>query len=484
MKSAFCMTLGMFTLCLSIVSRVSCAQDLSAKTLREKLSADVKRFGNDGRLECAWDFSTSDQMRAFLKSNPTQVEIQKGGGIGLEAWKDQSAWIELREIEFQPPFQATLKVRWEEKCESVEITLAETEPTNDGIILVLHSRDPRNRSLTGGHRLKDGLPVQGRLSHFRNLKAEAEKLTPTSPWLFFRRSLVHWKQVRLEEAVDDARKALSHKPESKSLTAWLSDITRIASRPSWKKVYKRETPHYVIESDVSAKLCSEMGTRLNYFRRFLEKSFPLNVKQKKPCRVWIFDSEEEYHVFSDTLARRHESSVGVYHTAIKTLLLIGRNDKLATVSTLYHEAFHQYLDLAVANPPIWFNEGMAEYYGATTFDASGTPTEGAIDKSRLAEMREVFQHGGATLFSVIMTMKPDQFMAEGASKRYAQSWAMVHFFKRGPNALARETFATYTKLVLEGASEHTAYVKSFGKLAPETIEELQQHLFQYITELI
>ncbi len=252
------------------------------------------------------------------------------------------------------------------------------------------------------------------------------------------------------------------------------------SRPDWKTPFKKEGKNYTVECGISPKYAADMASRLTCYRVFLEKAFPLPIEQKTPSRVWIFDSEEEYQQFSATLDHRIEHSLGLYHPTIKTLLLIANVDDEATRRTLYHEAFHQYLDLAVSRAPHWFNEGLAEYYGATSFDVSGRPTEGGILKDRLLELRR----GKFEPFKRIMLMSPAAFMnPETASLHYAQSWAMVYYFRRGMNLQATRQFDLYTKAILAGKNRDEAWAASFG--APSVdIDSIESAFADYVTGLI
>jgi hypothetical protein len=201
--------------------------------------------------------------------------------------------------------------------------------------------------------------------------------------------------------------------------------------------------------------------------------------------VWIFDSEEQYHVFSDTLAQRVEHSLGVYHPLIKTLLLFHTMSAAETQEVLFHEAFHQYLDIAVSRPPIWFNEGMAEYYGATTFDAAYKPAEGGLQAGRLASLRARPKGSSGKLlpFKTIMLLPPAAFMASDPGRNYAQSWAMVHWFKRGPDVRARETFQRYVAAVLAGKSQKACFDETFGALQDGELDRWQRDFVAYLGSL-
>ena len=49
--------------------------------------------------------------------------------------------------------------------------------------------------------------------------------------------------------------------------------------------------------------------------------------------------------------------------ACKLLLILDQGNFDDTYEVLFHEAFHQFMDRYIANPPVWLNEGLAVHYG-------------------------------------------------------------------------------------------------------------------------
>jgi len=223
-------------------------------------------------------------------------------------------------------------------------------------------------------------------------------------------------------------------------------------------------------------------------------------------------------VFANTLESGAEHSDGVYHPVIKTLLLNAQMSSTATQNVLFHEAFHQYLDQAVARAPIWLNEGLAEYYGATTFDISRKAREGALQKGRLANLRQRLgprptisgedlepyrpppadgsideveelrpsdpPRNALVPFETLMMMAPVAFMHEEmAPIHYAQSWAMIHFFKHGNDPAARVCFDRYCAAVLEGKSQRAAFEAGFKHEFAPSIADLERAFGTYLGTL-
>jgi tetratricopeptide (TPR) repeat protein len=289
---------------------------------------------------------------------------------------------------------------------------------------------------------------------------KAEALDPADPCPAVLRARARFERGDLPGARKSVERALPKRPESEALKLLVQFLDRLSARPNWKNPFKKETPLYVVETTISSKAAADMAQRLVVYRRYLEKAFPLQLKEAPPpSRVWIFDSEDEYHQFASTLATGMDGSLGLFHRLNKTLLLTSKVSAETTQHILFHEGFHQYLDLAVSQAPIWMNEGLAEYFGSTTFDVTGKPAEGGMVAMRLPDLR-----GPLVPIDKLIRMPPGVYMhPQNASRHYAQSWALVHYLKQGGNASATRLFDLYCAAIIAGRSHADAYLMSFGR---------------------
>jgi hypothetical protein len=99
--------------------------------------------------------------------------------------------------------------------------------------------------------------------------------------------------------------------------------------------------------------------------------------------------------------------------------------------TIYHEYAHALLAGAFARVPLWFNEGLAEYY--STLEVTGDGRRALVGKplephvARLRERRLPLQQ----LFAV--RANSPEYTDDSPLRRvlYAQSWAVVHHALHG-----------------------------------------------------
>ncbi len=87
--------------------------------------------------------------------------------------------------------------------------------------------------------------------------------------------------------------------------------------------------------------------------------------------VIIFGRRDEYLDFGAAYLGGSEQSIGQYIPSCKLLVILDQANLEDTYEILFHEAFHQFMDRYVKNPPVWLNEGLAVHYGYARPTASG-----------------------------------------------------------------------------------------------------------------
>jgi hypothetical protein len=80
--------------------------------------------------------------------------------------------------------------------------------------------------------------------------------------------------------------------------------------------------------------------------------------------VLVFGTENDYQEFGrEFLGGRTEHTGGMFIPSQGALLILDRGNPNSTSEVLFHEAFHQFMHRHIKNPPMWLNEGLADYYG-------------------------------------------------------------------------------------------------------------------------
>lgn len=231
--------------------------------------------------------------------------------------------------------------------------------------------------------------------------------------------------------------------------------------PAWPRHFQSSSPHYDVHSDIDAKICA-------YACRVLEESYANLTQQFQKgevaaattrFQVFLFSGESGYQEYNDDiLGRVVPHTAGLYSPVLKQLLIWNVPRREDMVKTIRHEGFHQFLDRVMQDPPVWFNEGMAEYWeGARRED--GHLRGGQLQPQHLATLRRDAK-SLPKLRDLVYGARAD-FYAH-AQQRYAQGWSLVHFLLEGPAANRRIFQVLWESLSSGDCSRKAALDKAFA----------------------
>ncbi len=215
------------------------------------------------------------------------------------------------------------------------------------------------------------------------------------------------------------------------------------------------------------------------------KELKLPVNHGRVARVFIFKDQTDFATFSRKLGiGSTEHILGYFMPSVKILAFYRQESREGTLITkelhnvLFHETFHQFLDLFIADAPPWFNEGMAEYFGISELTPSGLRygliPDGTHGGSRYTNLQEVISpvyktlYGGTCpkLFS-LMKLSHSDFMVNGAAN-YAMGWGLVHYF--ASTKPGQKKLKIYFRSLRDGVSHEEAFKRAFADVDQERLE--------------
>ena len=225
---------------------------------------------------------------------------------------------------------------------------------------------------------------------------------------------------------------------------------------SWLRL---ETPHFEVLTDTNERTAREVLERLERIRQAFghEKLNPL------PVRVYLFRSEKEFQPF-----RPSGVTAGFYQSGPERDIIVMHNG-----SDTSHVVFHEYVHLALhhssAKLPMWFEEGLAEFYSTIeTYGAKlrvGRPVGSHV--RRLADSRWL------TAEEMWSTNKasPNYNEREKVGIFYAESWALVHMLNIAPEY--RKNLQAFASLIEDGVPGRAAFEKAFGRTMDRALRDLR-----------
>jgi tetratricopeptide (TPR) repeat protein len=291
----------------------------------------------------------------------------------------------------------------------------------------------------------------------------------------------------VKEAVLDLEVARKLDPDSESVATTQKNVLNVVKGPQHLGAkYEKEFPHYVVMTDMSAEKTLLYGTRLEAAYKFYAETFKdvfaEEARRPKP-RVAIFNTREAYLTYGElTLSNRQEWTLGYFHPMYKELLLFEDADLEATLQTLYHEAFHQFMALMVPRAPFWYNEGIAEFMGGIKVEATKKESK-IVERARILDGRLKglkMSLNFALKFEDIMMQTPAQFYSGPVSFKYAQAWSMVHFLYEASGGKHRPRIDSYFKKLKDGGTPREAFEAGFGD---GKVDELQKEWLEYVKKL-
>jgi tetratricopeptide (TPR) repeat protein len=288
-------------------------------------------------------------------------------------------------------------------------------------------------------------------------------------------------------AVSELEVARKLDPSSESVQNLQKNVLNVIKGPQHLGAkHVKEFPHYFVMTDMSPEKTMLYGTRLEaaykHYAETFKDVFQEDPKRPKP-RVAIFNTREAYLTYGElTLSGRQEWTLGYFHPLYKELLLFEDVDQDATLQTLYHEAFHQFMAMMAPKVPFWYNEGIAEYMGGIRVEVAKGQSK-ITERAKILDGRlKVLKQGLAMAlpFEAIMMQTPGQFYSGPVSFKYSQAWSMVHFFYESAGGRHRSRIEAYFKSLRDGADLKAAFQAGFGDAK---LDELQKEWLEYVKKM-
>src|SRR6201988_412967 len=138
----------------------------------------------------------------------------------------------------------------------------------------------------------------------------------------------------------------------------VSQPTTVTAKDAWISV---RTRNFLLVGNANEKDVRKVGLKLEQFREVFTRLFPnLKFNTPVPTTVIVFKSDSSYAPFkpNPNIAGYFQAGPDVNYITLTTEVR-GQQDP-------FHVIFHEYTHLLVENTfesaPVWFDEGLAEYY--------------------------------------------------------------------------------------------------------------------------
>jgi tetratricopeptide (TPR) repeat protein len=207
----------------------------------------------------------------------------------------------------------------------------------------------------------------------------------------------------------------------------------------------------------------------------------LNVRSPLPTKVFIFAGERGFAGYRDALMhRKTENIVGVFAKGDTGNFILMRSDTDAVDRIVYHELTHYFVNNTTAGLPLWFDEGIAEYY--STFRTAGTSVHiGHPVHEHVLWLRNYPLIPLKELFATTAD-SPTYNEGERQGVFYAESWALFHYLMMDEGRRAK--LGQFIGQLGAGKSIDDAFAAAFsmkyGQLEKELLGYVRRFAFAYL----
>ncbi|HKO35284.1 MAG TPA: tetratricopeptide repeat protein [Pyrinomonadaceae bacterium] len=243
----------------------------------------------------------------------------------------------------------------------------------------------------------------------------------------------------------------------------------VQAKDNWLRVH---TKNFTLVGNAGEKDLRQVATKLEQFRDVFTRLFGgARFTSPVPTTVLVFKSKSSYKPFAvPNAAGYFQKGEDVNYITLSTETY-GDNP----LSIIYHEYVHLLIDNTVGNVPSWFNEGLAEYYGAFAIEEDRKVHLGDLIPYHLMTLREEKLLPLRKLFAVDH-YSPEYNERDKRGIFYAQSWALVHYLMLANNAERRAQLSTFIELV----GSNVAIEEAFKRAFQTDIETMEKELKKYI----
>ena len=234
---------------------------------------------------------------------------------------------------------------------------------------------------------------------------------------------------------------------------------RGAEREQWTSV---QTRNFLLVGNASERDMRKVAGRLEQFREAFLRLLPVShFDSSVPLTVIVFRDDTSSSLFEPLFRGGAAEVVGFFQSGpdVDYIALSLDRRRVRSADAL---AFHEYVHLLVRNgfgsAPLWFNEGLADYY--STFDISDGNRKVTLGKPAQSRVQSLRGRELIPLETLLRVEDNSPYYQEPDKRSlfYAESWALVHYLLSGERRLQ---LSTYLELLAKGAQTEDAFRQAF-----------------------
>jgi len=257
---------------------------------------------------------------------------------------------------------------------------------------------------------------------------------------------------------------------------WAVDTSDADGKPAVKKYtfkrnplhmpFEREGDHYIVKTDIDARVCRRAAAAMDRLYEAYADVFHVDADEKRPkAEVVVFKDKEDFLAYAEKIGgETHAGSLGFFRREATGGLICTyrrRTDEFHTMSTLYHEATHQFISMVMPPdkpPPLWLNEGVAVYFENSEWKGGKLRT-GNIPAARLKFLQKKLRAGEHIPLADLIIRTRDRYDA----LCYSEGWSLVYFYVHARGGAYKGRFRSYFRALQAGMDPEKAFRKHLAR---------------------
>jgi tetratricopeptide (TPR) repeat protein len=242
----------------------------------------------------------------------------------------------------------------------------------------------------------------------------------------------------------------------------------------WREV---RTDHFRVIGDVSATRLRDVALRFEQFRDVVTQLLPDAVPAASaPVVVIVFPDAQSYRPFMPMANARTVPVDGFFvDGADVNYITMNVEAGERAFPIVFHEFSHFLLNNAFPRTPLWFHEGLAEYFSTLEVTADGQRVVIGKPVARHVALLRKRRLSLPQLFAIDQTSK--QYTQDGPARDllYAKSWAVVHHARHAEPARF-EALVWLARRLADGESADGSVRGTYAMPLDRLDADIQAHL--------
>ncbi len=239
---------------------------------------------------------------------------------------------------------------------------------------------------------------------------------------------------------------------------------------------------FTVLSDAEEERAVEIATGLERLRDAFALLAPeVSLISPVPNRIVAFRDADSFAGYQSVPDRDGVKILGQFLAQRDGNFIVLNADPglVGALATIQHEYVHQLAQHNLPRVPLWFNEGLAEYY--STFAVEGGVA--FVGRPVARHLRWLRGHPRFSLAEVLAATSETaaEHDAEAAGQLYAVSWLLVHYLLSG-DADRLDAAAELLYLLGRGEEPETALEAALEADAAELTERLRDYALQPLAQ--